>query len=111
MNRSVLDEKLLALKRRYVLTVPDRIEAIAATLAGWMDGGSETTERLELQFHTLAGTAGTYELRSIAAVAAVGEEACVELDHSALDGDDFTYLSFLVDQLQYAVVADARAAA
>jgi HPt (histidine-containing phosphotransfer) domain-containing protein len=109
MDRSVLDEKLLALKRRYVLTVPERIDAIAATLAGWRDGGSETTDQLELQFHTLAGTAGTYELKSIAAVAALGEEACVELDHAALDADDFTYFSFLVGQLQCAVKADGDA--
>jgi hypothetical protein len=108
MDRSVLNEKLLVLKNRYVLTLPDRIAAIASTLAGWTDGGAETTEQLEMQFHTLAGTAGTYKLMTVAATASEGEEACIEVDHSPLDREDFIYLSFLVQRLQHALLVDIR---
>jgi chemotaxis protein histidine kinase CheA len=108
MDRSVLNEKLLVLKNRYVLTVPDRIADIASTLAGWANGGAKTTEQLAMQFHTLAGTAGTYKLMTVAATASEAEETCLEVDHSPLDREDFIYLSFLVKRLQHALLVDLR---
>src|SRR4029077_12815367 len=104
-----LKGRLFELKQRFVQTMPDRIAAIASTLAGCVDGGREATDRLERQFHTLGGTAGTYDLHAVAAAAFEGEEACMELNQSPLDSDDFTYLTFLVDQLLVALAADAPA--
>lgn len=102
-----LKGRLLDLKQRFVQKMPDRIAAIAATMAGCMAGDGGAMERLERQFHTLAGTAGTYELTSVAAAAFEGEAACAALKESPLDSDDFKYLTYLVDQLRGALAADA----
>lgn len=101
--------RLLDLRQRFVKTMPDRIAAIAATLADCIDGGPEATDRLERQFHTLAGTAGTYDLHTVAAAAFEGEEACVELAQSQIDSDHFKYLTFLVEQLHGALAVDSQA--
>jgi HPt (histidine-containing phosphotransfer) domain-containing protein len=105
---ATLKKRLTDLKQRFVLTMPERIAAIASTLADGLNGG-EVMDRLERQFHSLAGTAGTYDLDAVAAAALEGEEACAELKQSPLDKDNFTYLSFLVDQLHGAFAADAPA--
>jgi HPt (histidine-containing phosphotransfer) domain-containing protein len=104
-SATTFKERLLDLKWRFVRTMPDRIAAIASTLAGCMDGGREMTDRLERQFHALAGTAGTYDLDAVAAAAFDGEEACAELNQSPLDSESFTYLTFLVNQLRGALDA------
>ena len=87
--------------------MPDRIAAIASTLDDCREGGREVTDRLERQFHTLGGTAGTYDLNAVAAAAFEGEEACMELNQFPLESENFTYLTFLVDQLRVALAADA----
>jgi HPt (histidine-containing phosphotransfer) domain-containing protein len=104
-----LKRRLLDLKQRFVETMPDRIAAIASTLSDCVAGGGEATDRLERQFHTLGGTAGTYDLHAVAAVAFEGEEACTEPNRSLLDSDYFAYLAFLVEQLRVALVADGPA--
>lgn len=108
-SSTTLNGRLLDLKQRYVRKMPERIAVIASTLAACMDGGIEAKDRLEREFHTLGGTAGTYDLHSVAAAAFEGEEACAELDRSPLDSDTFTYLTFLVDQLRVALALDASA--
>jgi HPt (histidine-containing phosphotransfer) domain-containing protein len=104
---TTLKGRLFDLKQRFVQTMPDRVAAIASTLAGCVDGGREVTDRLERQFHTLGGTAGTYDLHAVAAAAFEGEEACMELNQFPLDSDNFTDLTFLVDQLRVALATDA----
>jgi HPt (histidine-containing phosphotransfer) domain-containing protein len=106
---TALRGRLLDLKQRFVRTIPDRIEAITSSLADCRDGGSDGVDRLERQFHTLAGTAGTYDLNAIAAAAFEGEEACGELHQAPPDHGDYTYLAFLVDQLHGAMAIDAPA--
>ena len=106
---ATLKGRLFDLKQRFVQTMPDRIAAIASTLSACVEGGKEVSDRLERQFHTLGGTAGTYDLHAVAAAAFEGEEACMELGHSPLEGDNFTYLTFLVDQLRVALATDAPA--
>src|ERR1700737_2584996 len=100
---TTLNGRLFDLKQRFVLTMPARIAATASPLAGCCDGGKEVTDRLERQFHTLAGTAGTYDLTAVAAAAFDGEEACADANRSPLD---IRYLSILVDQLRFALAAD-----
>lgn len=101
--------RLLDLRVRFVRMMPDRIAAIQAALADCADGGTEAMLRLEQQFHSLAGTAGTYNLNTVAAAAFEGEEACAEVARSPLDGDSYKYLTFLVDQLHGALAADRPA--
>jgi chemotaxis protein histidine kinase CheA len=107
MNHSTaLEGRLLDLKQRYVRSLPERIGAIASTLTTLGDGSRGMTEKLGRQFHTLAGTAGMYDLNSVSAAAAEGEEACSEINRNPVDGSSFQYLSFLVDQLYGALEAD-----
>lgn len=102
-----LTARLLDMKQRFVGTMPDRIATITSTLSGYADGGGELRALLERQFHTLAGTAGTYDLDAVAAAAFEGEQACVEIGKSQPDGGDFMYLDFLVGQLHGALAVDA----
>jgi len=106
---AALQGRLFDLKQRFVQTMPDRIAAIASTLADYVEGDGEMTDRLERQFHTLGGTAGTYDLHAVAAAAFEGEEACSEINRSLLDSDHLAYVTFLVEQLRVALVADAPA--
>jgi HPt (histidine-containing phosphotransfer) domain-containing protein len=106
-STTTLKGRIFDLKQRFVQTMPERIVAIATTLDGCIAGGDEALQRLERQFHTLAGTAGTYDLRAVAGAAFEGEEACVELRESPLDSENFTYLTFLVNQLRGALAIDA----
>jgi chemotaxis protein histidine kinase CheA len=104
-----LKGRLFDLKQRFVQKMPDRIAAIATTLAACIAGDGDAMDQLERQFHTLAGTAGTYELTAVAATAFEGEAACAGLKESPLDSDNFKYLTYLVDQLRGALAADAPA--
>lgn len=99
--------RLLDMKQRFVRTMPDRIAAITSTLSAYRNGDGEVMALLARQFHTLAGTAGTYDLDAVAAAACEGEQACVELEDSQPDRGDFLYLAFLVDQLHGALAVDA----
>lgn len=104
-----LNGQLFHLRQRFVQRMPDRIAAIAAALDECVDGGAEAMERLQRQFHSLAGTAGTYDLTAVSAAAFEGEEACAELESSPLDADGLAYLIFLVDQLRSALASGAPA--
>ena len=99
--------RLIELKHRFVRTMPDRIAAIASTLAVAAAGDGEATARLEREFHTLAGTAGSYGLNAVGAAAFEGEEACAGLEKSPLDGETVETLTRLIDQLRGALAADA----
>jgi HPt (histidine-containing phosphotransfer) domain-containing protein len=102
----ILKVQLFELKQRFVQRMPDRIAAIGSALGDCTDGGGEAMDRLERQFHTLAGTAGTYDLNAIAAAAFEGEEACAELNKAPLESEGFVYLMLLVDQVRGALAAD-----
>jgi HPt (histidine-containing phosphotransfer) domain-containing protein len=68
-SSTTLTGRLLDLKQRFVRKMPDRIAAITSTLSGYEDGSAEVRALLERQFHTLAGTAGTYDLDAVAYLA------------------------------------------
>jgi two-component system cell cycle sensor histidine kinase/response regulator CckA len=87
------------LKQRYVAAVPDRVAAIAEVLSASRER-REMAPLLEHQFHTLAGTAGTYGLHSLSAVATEGEETCAALGGRLLDDESLTHLKCLVDHLR-----------
>ncbi len=106
MERSrTLNTRLLDLRDHFIKTVPGRIDAINETLAQCATNDPTAMHRLERQFHTLAGTAGTYGLLEIAAAAGEAEATCADAQEAWLDGESFYYLQYLVDQLRRA--ADA----
>lgn len=95
-----LEGRLANLTRRYLDAVPDRIASIAETLTRCRRENPDSVSVLEQQFHTLAGTAGTYGLLAVSAVAAEAEETCAAIAGRPIDDESFTYLKFLVDHLR-----------
>jgi diguanylate cyclase (GGDEF)-like protein len=71
-----LEQKIRALRDRFVLGLASRVAKIDEELARIAGDGS--TAALERHFHTLAGTASTYGLEQIAAIASRGEEICCD---------------------------------
>jgi len=95
-----LEIRLADLTSRFARTVPDRVRVIASTLTRDRSDIPEIAPLLEQLFHTLAGTAGTFGLQALSAIAAEGEEVCAALEEGSIDPDSLTYLNFLVDQLR-----------
>ncbi len=93
--------RMNTLTSRFVGTMPQRVTAIAETLTLCSRNSLTAAPTLERQFHSLAGTAGTYGLDAIAAVAAEGEETCSCIGEGSID-ENLTYLNFLVSQLRIA---------
>src|SRR5213075_137883 len=71
---AIANEKIRALKHRFVQGLPARISAIDEALSRTRDG--RAASEIERSFHSLAGTAATYGLDTVAALAAEGEEIC-----------------------------------
>jgi chemotaxis protein histidine kinase CheA len=67
-----LEQRIRELKQRYALTLPDRVASIGNLL---LQAGEQAVVRAELlrQFHTLAGTAGTFGYNDVAALACEAE--------------------------------------
>lgn len=71
MTRAALE----VLEQRFIAGLAQRVEALRATLA---DDGTRRTERLRLQFHSLAGIGGTFGFHNVSQVARAGEALCVD---------------------------------
>ena len=93
--------RLVDLRGRFIKTVPGRVDAIAATLAR-CEADFAAIHQLERQFHTLAGTAGTYGLDSVAITASEAEAVCAEFLETHVNNETFHYLKDLIDQLRAA---------
>jgi len=65
-----LEQAIAALKDRFLLGLPARLDVIDTAFE------AEAMADVKRGFHSLAGTAGTYGLLAIAAVAAEGEYLC-----------------------------------
>ena len=65
---NALEERIRELRQRYALTLPDRVASIGNLLT---QAGERNAARVELlrQFHTLAGTAGTFGYQDLATLA------------------------------------------
>jgi diguanylate cyclase (GGDEF)-like protein len=96
-----VEEKIRALRDRFVDGLAARIAAIDTELAQMAGNGSAAA--LERQFHTLAGTAGTYGLDRIAELAAQGEEICTD---QKVDAGAMRSLHAIVAELRAAVAAE-----
>jgi chemotaxis protein histidine kinase CheA len=102
MDTQSFNGRLFELRQRFITAMPEKVGSISETLARCAGDDRSAMYRLERQFHTLAGTAGTYGLMAVAAAAREAEEACAELHESSMDGESFYYLQYLVDQVRRA---------
>lgn len=98
MNKSGFELRVAELRARYVLSLPALVAAIAEALRGRQQSASGSG-LLDRQFHSLAGTAGTFGLFAIAATATDGFEECASLDGARIDGPA-RYLWSIVEELE-----------
>lgn len=91
-----LEQAIGSLRERFLQGLPARLDTISAALE------RPAAREVERGFHSLTGTASTYGLFGIAAIAAEGEQICDAGD--ILDGATRERLGTLVEQLR--AVAD-----
>jgi chemotaxis protein histidine kinase CheA len=85
---SALEDRIRQLTGRFVLALPDRVAAIAASLrAAHAEPESELVRtELRRQLHAMSGTAATYGFPWIAGIACEAEAVCLEpFDARSLD--------------------------
>ena len=97
-NYRLAESKLLLLRERFAAALPRRIDEIAAAL----DEAGPRMESVLRQFHSLAGTAGTYGLEAISSLASEGEEICDASPHAP---ETIDYLRSIVDDMRGALSA------
>lgn len=99
---ATVEDKIRVLRDRFVHGLASRIAGIERELARMAGNGSAVA--LGSQFHTLAGTAGTYGLDHISQICSQGEEICGDhiVDHRAMQT-----LHAIVEDLRAAVAAEA----
>lgn len=98
MNKSGFELRVAELRDRYVLSLPALVAAIAEGLRSRQHSASPSGA-LDRQFHSLAGTAGTFGLFAIAATATDGFEECASLDGARIEGAA-RYLWSIVEELE-----------
>jgi diguanylate cyclase (GGDEF)-like protein len=92
-----VDAKLFRLRERFIGTLPKRIDELASAID---ECANEETLR---RFHSLAGTAGTYGLTAISALAREGEDICNE-GESLNDAETLIYLRSLIEMMRATAV-------
>jgi diguanylate cyclase (GGDEF)-like protein len=108
-NPRPVELKLLQLRERFTAGLPRRIDEIAGTLSN-CEAHLAPLSDLERQFHSLAGTAGTYGLTAVADLAAAGEAACgTDTPDSASEMSD--YFHSLIDSMRRAPTTNTSPAA
>lgn len=100
-NPRPVELKLLQLHERFRAALPKRIDEIAEALA------EHDLPKLERKLHSLAGTAGTYGLHDIYALAAEGEEACGA--DTPVCAQLFDRLHTLINAMRYALAPNSAA--
>jgi diguanylate cyclase (GGDEF)-like protein len=103
-----LGPKLLVLKERFVEALPQRFDDLSTALERWGSAAEPGLfEEVERRFHTIAGTAGTYGVVHVAALAAEGEETCAGRATTASPDDPamLGYLRSLVESMRCAVTS------
>lgn len=92
-----VEQAIGALRERFLQNLPSRLDTIAASLE------SPAAREIERGFHSLRGTAATYGLYGIAAVAAEGEMLCMR-GGDLLDETTRARLGLMVDHLRAVAV-------
>ena len=100
------EEKLRALRARFVADLPGLLDDLDRACRGAAAGGAASVQEAYRHAHTLAGTAGTFGLMAVAAESRALEAACrAALDAGAApDGED---LRRRVDLVRAAVASEA----
>jgi chemotaxis protein histidine kinase CheA len=98
---SPLEMRIHELRLRFITSLPQRIAAIRRAWMRIPGNGSDAAAMNELQrqLHTLAGTAGTYGLADIAAVACEAELIC-DAAATATDEEELHYVGTLLADLE-----------
>jgi len=100
---SAVEERIRVLRERFAERLPDRVAEIRRT---WMRMSAHPSGDLHDQFtrqlHTLAGTAGTYGMHTVAALAVEGELACDDLG-GAGESVALAYLASVMEDIGAAV--------
>jgi HPt (histidine-containing phosphotransfer) domain-containing protein len=96
-----LENAIGSLRERFLRGLPARLDAIATALE------RPAAREVERGFHSLTGTAATYGLFGIAAVAAEGERICDQAG-DILDDATRAQLTTLVEQLRGVAAAWQR---
>jgi len=104
---STIQTKLFALRERFLSLLPARIDDLSRMLENVRDDG--TLRDLMRRFHSIAGTAGTYGLDDVSALAAEGEEICTNTRR--FDEETRTYLRFLIDSIRRSAGIPSRSIA
>jgi HPt (histidine-containing phosphotransfer) domain-containing protein len=98
MNNAGFESRVAELRARYVHSLPALVAAIRDALRGRPQAGPSPGS-LDRQFHSLAGTAGTFGLHAIAATALDGFDECSSFDETHVDGGS-RYLWSIVEELE-----------
>ena len=95
---SAFQEKLNSLTQRFLLTLPNRVGSISRLLLRIHGQPLDPRILVELgsQFHALSGTAGTYGIMDVAALATEAEAIC---DGAGIEESDLEYMGSLVRDL------------
>src|SRR3954454_25348198 len=99
-NPRPIESKLLQLRERFAAALPGRIDDLAEAVAR-CEADPATLHHVERAFHTLAGTAGTYGMTTISALAAEGERAA--------DVPDLGHSPMLINAMRRAIGVSAAA--
>lgn len=102
--------RLEELRQRFARSIPGRVAEIVQSLSRRLAGAADEGDALERQFHSLAGTAGTYGFYAVAAAATDGFDECVARGGEC-GGNEGRYLWSIIEELaDQAGLGEAEAA-
>lgn len=101
---AILEQRLDQLRQKFLEGLPKRLEAIDESWAGLQSRKMGAAETLERNFHSLAGTAGTFGVSHLSAVAANAERVCESLKSPGPDQESWQQIEMLIGQLRLAAV-------
>lgn len=102
MSDSV-ERAFLDLRMEYLASMPARLEELRADLAGFRAGTAGADASLEIRFHRLAGSGGSYGFADLSAIAREAERWLAV--HPS--GGEATELGAIIERLVKAVETEA----
>jgi PAS domain S-box-containing protein len=98
-NQTAVEQRIAQLEIRFLTTLPVRLLSIASSLSRAQSNAPGAVRDLENQLHALAGTAGTYRVPAVAALAAEAEAICAAAE-DGLDEREIVLLRRLVAAME-----------
>jgi HPt (histidine-containing phosphotransfer) domain-containing protein len=96
-----LEQRIRELRHRYVLSLPDRIAAIAGAVID--DAGKIARADMLRRFHTIAGSASTFGFDDIATLAGQAESALSAASVPEVTPGETAYVTSCVAELRNAL--------